>query len=238
MVKNLSIAQDYMLVLLGERWKIVATSKEHTVCPLGMGFWTEAVVADVWRSVLSSFQGALLQSDFVDWYHGVAHWDSLKLPVSGFSFDGTSTPCTPGAFVLCWVAKLCTSIILVNILGCVGDCVPCYFQGCQVRTFKGSNCEETQTKSYEATSRSSVLKNLTKQLHEGKGTWDGFPLDRALPQCLWGVHVGQARAGNERSFLSIAIIWPSKTPCNKYYFRIGIQGAGSEQRKSLTLIKQ
>lgn len=176
------------------------------------------------------------------WLCGLGPWcctlGPSQTPVSGFSSDVTSTPCTPCVFVVCWVAKLCTSIILANILGCVSDYESCYFQGCQVRTFKGSNCEEKQTKSYEATPQSSVLKNLTKQLHEGEGTWDGFPLGRALPQCLWGMHVGWARAGNERSFLSITIIWPPTTPCNKYYFGIGIQGPGSEQRKSLTLIKR
>lgn len=180
----------------------VCISKEHTACPLGMDFWSEAVVADVWRPMLWSFQGALLQSEFVDWDHGAVHWDPLRLRVSGFSYDATSTPGPPGAFVMCWLAKPCTSIILVNILEYVNEESPCYFQGCKVRTFKGN------VKRYGL----KVMRPLHKLYVEESGKaapWrqrhmGWFPFGQSPAQCLWDVQVGQARCSEMESPSSVS----------------------------------
>lgn len=136
--------------------------------------------------MLCSFQGALLQSEFVDWAHGGVHWDSLKLPV--FAYDGTSTPCTSGAFVVCCLAGLCTSIILVNTLGYVNNYGPRYFQGCKVRSFK-CNVKKYRLKGMRPLQKPYVEESGKA---EGKGTKDGFPWGKALPQHLWGMQVGQA----------------------------------------------
>lgn len=127
----LKLLTVFYLVLSG----CVCISKEHTACPLGMDFWSEAVVAEAWRPMLCSFQGALLQCEFVDWDHGGAHWDSLSVV---FAYDGMSTHCPSGAFVVCWLAKLCTSMVLVNILGYVNDYSPGNNMVHKVRTFKGN----------------------------------------------------------------------------------------------------
>lgn len=200
-----------------------------------MDFWSGAVVADVWRAMLGSFQGAFLQPEFVDWDRGAVHWDTLRVPVTVFSYDARNTPGTPGAFVVCWLAEPCTSIILVNSLGYVNEELSCYFQGCKVRTFKG-NVERYRQK---------VMRPLHKLCAEGSGKaapwrqrqWDGFPMSRALYSALGCASRAGKMFCNERYFLSTTIIWPLKAPCNKY-FGIGIQGPGSEQWKSLTLIKQ
>lgn len=169
----------------------VCIGKEHTACPLGMDFWSEAVVADVWRAMLCIFQGALLQSGFVDWDHGAVHWDPLRAPCQWFFLWCHEHPWHPRSFVACWLAEPCTSIILVNILGYVNEELSCYFQGSKVTTFKGKVKRyglKAMRPLHKLYAEESVKAAPWRQRHMG---W--FPFGQSPAQCLWGMQVGQAR---------------------------------------------
>lgn len=67
-------------------------------------------------------------------------WCTLGLPssLSVFAYNGMSTRCTSCAFVVCWLAQLCTSMVLVNILGYVNDYSPGNNMVHKVRTSNGN----------------------------------------------------------------------------------------------------